>query len=399
MEAGTEKLGKCWAVTVVTRAFLWLLLPMVVAALQLPPEIQADRYLVRAEMQIEEQDYASAKESMDRILELQDQHGLELPEQFFFRYAEIVERLGLYDEAIEFVTKYLTLAGRDGEQYREALQLLNEAEAAKAEAEAARRRAEAAAEAARRRAEAARRRAEAAAEAARRRAEQARKRAAAAIAGMEFVRIPAGEFRMGSRSAQAGDNERPRTRVRISRGFYLGKYEVTQELWQAVTGTNPSRFSGCGRCPVEKVSWNDAQEFIRRLNARAGGTRYRLPTEAEWEYAARAGTVGDRYGNVDAIAWHEDNSGERTHPVGQKAPNAWGLHDMLGNVHEWVQDRYGGYPGGLVTDPAGPSSGLLRVRRGGSWMYDAWYCRASFRGIYSPGNRPDDLGFRLLRTE
>ena len=193
---------------------------------------------------------------------------------------------------------------------------------------------------------------------------------------------------MGSRSAQADDDERPRTRVRISRGFYLGKYEVTQELWQAVTGTNPSRFSGCGRCPVEKVSWNDAQEFIRRLNARAGGTRYRLPTEAEWEYAARAGTVGDRYGNVDAIAWHEDNSGERTHPVGQKAPNAWGLHDMLGNVYEWVQDRNGGYPGGLVTDPAGPSSGSFRVYRGGSWIDGAGYCRASYRGISgAPGRR------------
>ena len=113
----------------------------------------------------------------------------------------------------------------------------------------------------------------------------------------------------------------------------IGKYEVTQELWQAVMGSNPSHFNECGPdCPVEQVSWDDVQAFIAKLNAREGGQRYRLPTEAEWEYAARAGTSGDRYGNLDAIAWYVDNSRDRTHPVGQKAPNAWGLHDMLGNV-------------------------------------------------------------------
>ena len=178
------------------------------------------------------------------------------------------------------------------------------------------------------------------------------------IAGMEFVWVPAGEFRMGSTSAESYDDERPLTRVRISRGFYLGKYEVTQDQWQGVMRTNISEFSGCGQCPVERVSWDDAQEFIGRLNAQAGGNRYRLPTEAEWEYAARAGTGGDRYGELDAIAWcGNDNSGSRTHPVGQKAPNAWGLYDMLGNVWEWVEDRYGGYPGGSVMDPRGPGSG------------------------------------------
>ena len=129
-------------------------------------------------------------------------------------------------------------------------------------------------------------------------------------------------------------------------------------------GSNPSHFDECGRsCPVELVTWEDAQEFIGRLNGRSGGNRYRLPTEAEWEYAARAGTTGDRYGNLDAIAWYRDNSRYRTHPVGQKAPNAWGLHDMLGNVEEWVEDRYGDYPGGAVTDPRGPGSGLYQVYR------------------------------------
>ena len=217
--------------------------------------------------------------------------------------------------------------------------------------------------------------------------------------GMEFVWVPAGEFRMGSTSPEAHNDEQPVTQVRISRGFWMGKHEVTQSEWQRVTGTNPSEFFGCGLCPVEEVSWNDAREFIGRLNGRAGGNRYRLPTEAEWEYAARAGTTGDRYGNLDAIAWYRDNSGNRTHPVGQKAPNAWGLHDMLGNVWEWVADRYGDYPGGVVTDPRGPVSGSYRVCRGGGWIYRARYGRASARDLDGPGIRFDFLGFRLLRTE
>ena len=369
--------SKRWA-EAVTRVFLWLLVPAVAAAMQLPPEIQADRYLLEAEKQIQAQDFESAKAAMDRILALQAQHGLELPEQFFFRYAEVLDRLGLYDEAVEFVTKYLTLAGREGEHYREALELLSAAEAAKAAAVKAAEEAKRRAEAARRRAEAARRRAEAAKAAAVKAAEEAKRRAEAAIAGIQFVWVPAGEFRMGG--AKAIGSERPRTRVRISRGFYLGKYEVTQAEWQAVMGSNPSHFDECGpTCPVEEVSWNDVQEFIRKLNAAVGVERYRLPTEAEWEYAARAGTAGERYGNLDAIAWYNGNSGGRTHPVGRKAPNAWGLYDMLGNVFEWVQDWYGDYPGGAVTDPRGPASGSTRVLRGGGWIDGAGRSRAPFR--------------------
>ena len=233
------------------------------------------------------------------------------------------------------------------------------------------------------------------------------------FAGMEFVWVPPGEFVMGSDSEHAYPRERPLTRVRISRGYWLGRYEVTQGQWRTVMGNNPSGFDECGSdCPVEQVSWEDAQAFMQALNAREQGlgVQYRLPTEAEWEYAARAGTRGDTYaGNLtdpagrdpvlERIAWFDENSGGRTQPVGQKAPNAWGLHDMLGNVWEWVQDRYGGYPGGSVTDPAGPGSGSNRVFRGSSWYNGARSCRSSSRNFGTPGVRVGGLGFRLLRTE
>ena len=219
--------------------------------------------------------------------------------------------------------------------------------------------------------------------------------------GMEFVWVPAGEFRMGSTGRFAGSDESPVTRVRISRGFWLGKYEVTQRQWQAVMRRNPSHFRNCGRdCPVERVSWNEVQSFIGRLNARSGGRRYRLPTEAEWEYAARAGTTGAYYyGNLNVIAWHRGNSGRRTHPLGRKAPNGFKLHDMLGNVWEWVGDRKGKYPGGTVTNPAGPGSGAGRVYRGGSWHESSGHCRSANREELSPSGRLDVLGFRLLREE
>ena len=218
--------------------------------------------------------------------------------------------------------------------------------------------------------------------------------------GMEFVWVPAGEFRMGSTRRFAESDERPVTRVRISRGFWLGKYEVTQRQWQAVMGRNPSHFRNCGRdCPVERVSWNDVQSFIGRLNARSGGRPYRLPTEAEWEYAARAGTAGAFYANPNAIAWHQGNSGRRTHRVGRKAPNGFKLYDMLGNVWEWVADRKGKYPGGTVTDPAGPGSGSSRVYRGGGWHDSSRACRAANRDGLQRSGRLDVLGFRLLREK
>ena len=233
------------------------------------------------------------------------------------------------------------------------------------------------------------------------------------FAGIEFAWVPAGEFVMGSGSEIADADEQPLTRVRISRGYWLGRYEVTQGQWRAVMRNNPSRFDECGSdCPVESVSWEDVQGFIRALNTRerGSGVQYRLPTEAEWEYAARAGTRGDTYAGdltgsgfgdpvLERIAWFDENSGLRTHPVGRKAPNAWGLHDMLGNVWEWVQDWYGPYPGGFVTDPAGPGHGSGRVARGCYWLHSASGCRSADRNYGSPGDPCECLGFRLFRSE
>ncbi|MDR1242621.1 MAG: formylglycine-generating enzyme family protein [Deltaproteobacteria bacterium] len=221
--------------------------------------------------------------------------------------------------------------------------------------------------------------------------------------GMEFILIPSGSFTMGTDKdfEDASDDERPQHRVSISKPFYLGKYEVTQAQWTAVMGNNPSKFKG-RRNPVEQVSWDDAQDFIQRLNQQEGHARYRLPTEAEWEYAARAGTTGVYPSGDDAYsfgryAWHRDNSRWTTHPVGQKQPNAWGLHDMHGNVWEWVQDWYGEryYSDSPGVDPTGPSSGSDRVERGGSWLNAAEHCRSANRINRAPVNRSLIIGFRL----
>jgi formylglycine-generating enzyme required for sulfatase activity len=218
--------------------------------------------------------------------------------------------------------------------------------------------------------------------------------------GMKFVLIPSGEFHMGS--TDGDEDERPVHRVRISQAFYLGQTPVTQAQWVAVMGTNPSRFTGDSQRPVEQVSWEEVQEYVRRLNAQEGGG-YRLPTEAEWEYAAQAGSTtaygfGDDPAQLQAYAWYEANAGGTTQPVGQKQPNAWGLYDMHGNVWEWVQDRYGPYSAAVVTDPQGPASGSYRVARGGSWNDDAGDCRSADRYHAPPGYRIVCLGFRLLRT-
>ena len=218
--------------------------------------------------------------------------------------------------------------------------------------------------------------------------------------GMEFVLIPAGTFMMGSPTSEEGrGNDETQHQVRISQGFYLGKYEVTQGEWEAVMGSNPSYFKGNPKLPVEQVSWNDVQEFIRKLNEREGREVYRLPSEAEWEYACRAGTSGDYAGNLDAMGWYDKNAGGKTHAVGEKSPNGWGLYDMHGNVWEWCEDWYeeSYYQKSPSEDPRGPSEGSGRVIRGGGWGSDAVSCRSAYRNIFVPGSRSVSLGFRLLR--
>jgi len=213
--------------------------------------------------------------------------------------------------------------------------------------------------------------------------------------GMEFVWIPAGEFMMGSNSGDA--DEKPVHGVRITKGFWMGRYEVTQGQWRDVTGRNLEKGD---HYPVERVSWQDVQGFIRRLNPRTG-QEFRLPTEAEWEYACRAVTPGERYGNIDDIAWYDQNSGGSTQPVGRKDPNAFGLYDMLGNVMELVQDWYdeGYYGKSPRDDPSGPSSGSRRVCRGSTSFGGEPGIRSAFRGHETPVYGALDLGFRLARTD
>jgi formylglycine-generating enzyme required for sulfatase activity len=227
--------------------------------------------------------------------------------------------------------------------------------------------------------------------------------------GMTFVYIPAGSFTMGSPKDEPGHyTDEQQHPVTLTQGFYLQTTEVTQGQWRSLMDDNPSHFKDCGdRCPVEKVSWEDAQRFINKLNQKENDSRYCLPTEAQWEYAARAGS-GSAFANgeitelecgldpkLNAIGWYCGNSRKTTHPVAQKESNAWGLFDMHGNVWEWCADWYGTSPKG-GDDPTGPSSGSARVVRGGSWGLSGRYCRSAFRNRFEPGYRSVFLGFRLV---
>lgn len=194
-------------------------------------------------------------------------------------------------------------------------------------------------------------------------------------------------------------DEKPVHRVKISQPFHMGKYEVTQGQWQSVMGNNPSNFKNCDNCPVEQVSWGDAQQFLAKLSERTDGFHYRLPSEAEWEYAARAGTTGDYAGNLDAMAWFDQNSGRTTHPVGTKQPNAWGLYDMHGNVFELCQDwHHDNYNGAPTDGSAWLSGGEQKYRevRGGSSLSYATYARSSKRVMIAPYDRDENTGFRVV---
>lgn len=199
-----------------------------------------------------------------------------------------------------------------------------------------------------------------------------------------FCLIPAGSFK------------REGYTIRLTRDFWMARYPVTQRVWTTIMGSNPSKCRESGDlAPVEQVSWYDVQEFLCKV-----GNNLRLPTEAEWEYACRAGTTGAY--NVDGVTleqlgWYDQNAGGTTHPVGEKLPNAWGLYDMHGNVREWCLDSYGRYSTCDVTDPAGPNELSVCIIRGGGWTDDAWYCRSARRDSRHPSHRLDFLGFRPLR--
>jgi len=225
------------------------------------------------------------------------------------------------------------------------------------------------------------------------------------VNGVSFtmVYVEGGTFTMGATSEQgseADSDEKPTHRVTLS-SYMIGQTEVTQALWQAVMGNNPSEFKGDNRRPVEWVSWDDCQEFLRKLNS-ITGQHFRLPTEAEWEFAARGGVNSRGYkysgsNNIGDVAWYWDNSGETTHPVGTKTGNELGIYDMSGNVWEWCNDWYGWnyYSSSPSNNPQGPSSGSYRVLRGGSWGLSTRLCRVSDRDGCNPDGRSDDFGLRL----
>jgi formylglycine-generating enzyme required for sulfatase activity len=229
--------------------------------------------------------------------------------------------------------------------------------------------------------------------------------------GMKLVLIPKGTFMMGSPESEEGrQKEETQHEVTISKDYYLGVYEVTQAQYEKVMGKNPSYFQGAkvgnenADLPVENVSWDDTVEFCKRLSdlpeEKKAGRLYRLPTEAEWEYACRAGSktayaFDDEEGLLPEYGWFERNSSDRTHTVGLLEPNAWGLYDMHGNVWECCSDRYGDYPKGAVSDPSGPKVGSLRVHRGGSWLFGAADCRSARRFRLVLSGRDDYLGFRV----
>lgn len=224
--------------------------------------------------------------------------------------------------------------------------------------------------------------------------------------GMEFVLVKGGCYQMGDSFGDGEIDEKPVHEVCVD-DFYIGKYDVTQGQWKAIMGNNPSFFKICGdNCPAEDVSWNDAQDFINKLNRRTG-KNYRLPTEAEWEYAARSGGKNEKWSGTSKeselgdYAWYDRNSVGLTNPVGQKKPNGLGLYDMSGNVWQWVQDWYGGsdyYKRSPRNNPTGPESGSYRVNRGGRWGYSAKLARSSCRAVFIPGGRSLALGVRLART-
>jgi formylglycine-generating enzyme required for sulfatase activity len=357
----------------------------------LPPQVEADALALDAMSQMKRSDYAGAVVNFAKIEKLK----VRVPATFNYHYGVALAGANQWVQAQKKLERYLTQAGAGGKFYKEALAKYNEVKprAAFQKAEA-------------------KRLASLLAQAAKDRAKFDADVASGAIQTTfrdcedcpVMVVIPLGSFDMGS--TNGASDEKPQHRVAIAQAFALGKTEVTQGQWKAIMGSNPSDFQHCGdNCPVENVSWNDAQEFIRKLNAQTG-KQYRLPSEAEWEYACRAGQQTAYCGSDDigSVAWYGaydnpvGNSAESTNPVASRQANAWGLYDMSGNVWEWVEDSYHeSYNGAPADGSAWQGNGAERMQRGGSWVNWPQVARAASRSRGEPADRSGYYGFRLAR--
>ena len=334
-------------------------------AQELPDDILADQYLLAARDALQKQDRQAAINAFQKIEAL----DVTPPAEFFYFYGKVLVENGIatgngqsIEKGQSLLKKYVVTSGREAEYYHNALEVLNSVEG---QAEAAQR--------------------------------------VTNLIDAQMVRIEGGNFTMGCTPEQWDCWwEKPAHEVAVRR-FELSKYEVTQEIWEAVMGENPSRFQNCPQCPVERVSWNDVQVFLQKLSA--GGGRYRLPSEAEWEYAARGGSQSRGYeyagSNIlGAVAWYGENSEERTHRVGQKQANELGLYDMSGNVTERVQDCWNGSYAGAPSDGRAWEGGDCdsRVLRGGSWVGKPWNLRSANRNRSTADNRVINVGFRIARS-
>ena len=338
---------------------------------ELPAEIQVDILINAAKKDILAGRWKDAVHDLEKALK----PGVKLPGEFHFHYGKALFKIGNYDDSLSSLTSYLTLEGRDGEYYEEAVTLVVDA---KDEQENAKLRS----------------------------TESERQRTEAVkVTEDGMIYIKGGCFDMGDIFGDGNGDERPVHTVCVG-DFYLGKTEVTQKQWTDIRGSNPSKFK-CDDCPTERVSWNNVQNFIKKLN-KATGMNYRLPTEAEWEYAARSGggkekwAGTDKESELDEYAWYSNNSArDGTHAVAGKEPNGLGIYDMMGNVWEWCSDLYDRnyYENSPAKDPQGPSDGSSRVLRGGGWKSKPDHLRTVDRNDFVPTSKKfATIGFRLARS-
>ena len=337
---------------------------------ELAPEVQLDLLVNSATKSMKAGRWEDAVQSFEKAMKL----GVSLPGDFHFLYGKALYKTGSYEYALSSLTIYLTLVGRDGEYYEEAITLVVNAENKQKEKV--------------------------------RRTTASKQQQTDATKETEdgMVLVKGGCFDMGDIFDTGASDEKPVHTVCVG-DFYLGKTEVTQKQWEDVTGSNPSKFQ-CGECPVERVSWNDVQEFIKKLNEKTG-MNYRLPTEAEWEYAARSGGLKEQWagtndeGKIGEYTWYGYTAQGRTHAVAGKTPHAIGLYDMMGNVWEWCADWYDKkyYEHSPSKDPQGPSEGKNRVLRGGGWRSKDKGLRTTDRNDFIPTSKKfTDIGFRLARS-